>query len=178
MTIGPRVDSGERWATPHATIRKAPHPERFGRNVKSMDRQGLHCSHTPFKPGDVDCPALAWRPPWAGSAQAAGVTDADILNDAETTACRHLRHGHPGPAPQPDDRHQQRPSRTWSPYRSMSFGGESSAARESQPVIPQRQDVRHRLLQPPLRNGRQDRQKLWKYEHRLPCRTASCPAAT
>jgi len=104
----------------------------------------------------------------AGSAQA-GVTDADILNDAKTTGdVVSFGLGTQGQRYSPLTQVNTKTVKDLVPVWSMSFGGEKQRGQESQPLV--HDGVMFvtasysRIFAVDAKTGK----KLWKYEHRLP----------
>ena len=99
----------------------------------------------------------------------AGVTDADILNDAKTTGdVVSFGLGTQGQRFSPSTQINAKTVKNLVPAWSMSFGGEKQRGQESQPVIHNGKMFvtasYSRLFAVDAKSGK----KLWKYEHRLP----------
>ncbi|MBT9523344.1 MAG: PQQ-dependent methanol/ethanol family dehydrogenase [Dechloromonas sp.] len=125
-------------------------------------------SHTPFKRRVVTL-ALLTAAAFAGSPASAGVTDADILNDAKTTGdVVSFGLGTQGQRYSPSTQINAKTVKNLVPAWSMSFGGEKQRGQESQPVISNGKMFvtasYSRLFAIDVKTGK----KLWKYEHRLP----------
>ena len=125
-------------------------------------------SHTPFKRRFVTL-ALLTAAAFAGSQASAGVTDADILNDAKTTGdVVSFGLGTQGQRFSPATQINAKTVKNLVPAWSMSFGGEKQRGQESQPVISNGKMFvtasYSRLFAIDAKTGK----KLWKYEHRLP----------
>jgi len=92
-------------------------------------------SHTPFKRRVVTL-ALLTAAAFAGSPASAGVTDADILNDAKTPGdVVSFGLGTQGQRFSPSTQINAKTVKNLVPAWSMSFGGEKQRGQESQPVI-------------------------------------------
>ncbi len=104
-----------------------------------------------------------------GTAQAKGVTDADIANDAKTTGdVATFGLGQQGQRYSPLDKINTKTVKNLVPAWSLSFGGEKQRGQEGQPLV---HDGKmfvtasySRLFAMDAKTGK----KLWKYEHRLP----------
>ena len=125
-------------------------------------------SHTPFKRKALTL-ALLTAAAFAGSPASAGVTDADILNDAKTTGdVVSFGLGTQGQRFSPSTQINTKSVKNLVPAWSMSFGGEKQRGQESQPVIHNGKMFvtasYSRLFAVDAKSGK----KLWKYEHRLP----------
>ena len=92
-------------------------------------------SHTPFKRRAVTL-ALLMAAAFVGSQASAGVTDADILNDAKTPGdVVSFGLGTQGQRFSPSTQINAKTVKNLVPAWSMSFGGEKQRGQESQPVI-------------------------------------------
>lgn len=105
----------------------------------------------------------------AAPALQAGVTDADILNDAKTNGdVVSFGMGTQGQRFSPMTQINTKTVKNLVPAWSMSFGGEKQRGQESQPVIHNGKMFvtasYSRLFAVDVKTGK----KLWKYEHRLP----------
>jgi len=104
-----------------------------------------------------------------GGANAKGVTDADIVNDAKTTGdVVSFGMGTQGQRYSPLAAVNAKTVKNLVPAWSMSFGGEKQRGQESQPVIADGKMFvtasYSRIFAIDTKTGK----KLWKYEHRLP----------
>jgi alcohol dehydrogenase (cytochrome c) len=104
-----------------------------------------------------------------GAANAKGVTDADIVNDAKTTSdVVSFGLGTQGQRYSPLTQVNAQTVKDLVPVWSMSFGGEKQRGQESQPVISDGKMFvtasYSRIFALDVKTGH----KLWKYEHRLP----------
>src|SRR5574343_1367887 len=125
-------------------------------------------SHTPFKPRSFAL-ALALAAAFATGSAGAGVTDADILNDAKTNGdVVSFGMGTQGQRHSTMTAINTKTVKNLVPAWSMSFGGEKQRGQESQPVIHNGKMFvtasYSRLFAMDAKTGK----KLWKYEHRLP----------
>ena len=125
-------------------------------------------SHTLFKRKAFTL-ALLTAAAFAGGAANAGVTDADILNDAKTPGdVVSFGLGTQGQRFSPSTQINAKTVKNLVPAWSMSFGGEKQRGQESQPVIANGKMFvtasYSRLFAVDAKTGK----KLWKYEHRLP----------
>ena len=125
-------------------------------------------SHSPFRPKSFAL-ALALASAFAAGSVTAGVTDADILNDAKTNSdVVSFGIGTQGQRHSPMTAINTKTVKNLVPAWSMSFGGEKQRGQESQPVIHNGKMFvtasYSRLFAMDAKTGK----KLWKYEHRLP----------
>jgi alcohol dehydrogenase (cytochrome c) len=113
--------------------------------------------------------ALLAAAAFAGSPAMAGVTDADVVNDAKTTGdVVSFGLGTQGQRFSPSTAINTTTVKNLVPAWSMSFGGEKQRGQESQPVIHNGKMFvtasYSRIFAVDAKTGK----KLWKYEHRLP----------
>ena len=125
-------------------------------------------SHTLFKRKAFTL-ALLTAAAFAGGAANAGVTDADILNDAKTTGdVVSFGLGTQAQRFSPSTQINTKSVKNLVPAWTSSFGGEKQRGQESQPVISEGKMFvtasYSRLFAYDVKTGK----KLWKYEHRLP----------